>query len=251
MFIKVENKINCAIKNQGGKMFTTIENPMTTEIVEKKSRFIANVYYVESREEAEEKIKELKKKYFDARHNCSAYRVLERKGDLDKTNTDIKMLSNFEERQNTIIEKSSDDGEPSGTAGAPMLNILQKNNLCNILVVVTRYFGGILLGTGGLVRAYSEATLKAIENSNKVNICIGKEFEISVDYSNLENFKYYCRKNGINIIKTEYLNEIVCNIEIENENIDDFLKDIEKRTINILKYREIQERYIRKNAEEK
>lgn len=208
----------------------TIEDSAIGEIVEKKSRFIANIFYIESRKEAEDKIKEMKKKYFDARHNCSAYRVFD--GD-------------------NIVEKSNDDGEPSGTAGAPILNILQKNNLCNILVVVTRYFGGILLGTGGLVRAYTEATLKAIENANKIPISAGKEFEVKVDYTNLESLKYYCRKNEINIIKTQYLNEIICNLEIENKNIDKFLKDIEKRTINILEYREIQERYIRKIAEEK
>lgn len=234
-------------------MFNTIESSVSAEIVEKKSRFIANIFYIESREEAEEKIKELKKKYFDARHNCSAYRVLERQNasDISKGAEVLESTRRNMQSQNAIIEKSSDDGEPSGTAGAPMLNILQKNNLCNILVVVTRYFGGILLGTGGLVRAYSDATQKAIKIAKKIEVFLGKEFEVTLDYSNLENFKYYAKKNGINIIKTEYLNEIVCNIEIENENIDTFLQDIEKRTINILKCREIKEKYIRKNAEEK
>ena len=89
-------------------MFKTVINNVSSEIVEKKSRFIANIFYVETREEAEEKIKELKKKYFDARHNCSAYRVIE---------------------DGNTIEKSSDDGEPSGTAGGPMLNILQKKQI--------------------------------------------------------------------------------------------------------------------------
>jgi len=91
--------------------FTTIKNNATAEIVEKKSKFIANAYYVESKDEAEEKLKEIRKKYNDARHNCYAYRVL---------------------NEETIFEKCSDDGEPSGTAGAPMINILQRNNLCNV-----------------------------------------------------------------------------------------------------------------------
>ena len=109
-------------------MFKTILENTTSEIIEKKSKFIANVFCVENEEQANIKIKEIKRKHFDARHNCFAFRVME---------------------DEKIIERFSDDGEPSGTAGAPMLNILQKNNLCNILVVVTRYFGGILLGTGG------------------------------------------------------------------------------------------------------
>lgn len=101
-------------------MFKSIKENATAEVVEKKSKFIANVFYVESREEAEEIIKNVNKQYHDARHNCYAYRVI---------------------TSNGVIEKASDDGEPSGTAGAPMLTILSKNNLANVLVVVTRYFG--------------------------------------------------------------------------------------------------------------
>ena len=108
--------------------FVTIKEAVQAEVTEKKSKFIANFFPVQKEEEAEKIIKELKKKYHDARHNCTAYRIQE---------------------DHKVIEKASDDGEPSGTAGAPMLNILQKNNLANVLVVVTRYFGGILLGTGG------------------------------------------------------------------------------------------------------
>ena len=201
----------------------TIREHVESEIVEKKSKFIANIYPAKSQEEAESKIKELKKKYFDARHNCSSYRVIE---------------------DGKIVEKASDDGEPSGTAGGPMLNILQKNDLCNIVVIVTRYFGGILLGTGGLVRAYSDVTLKAIEESEKQEFVLGKEYEVKVDYSNLENLKYYARKKNINIVETEFLNEIVCNLEIKNEDIDKFLQDVEKRNINLIEYKEIGEKYI-------
>ena len=122
----------------------TIKESIKSEIVEKKSKFIANIYFAQTMEEAENIIKETKKKYYDARHNCSSYRVLEK---------------------GNVIEKYSDDGEPAGTAGAPMLNILQKKDLVNVVVIVTRYFGGILLGTGGLVRAYSEVTQKAIEEA--------------------------------------------------------------------------------------
>ena len=121
--------------------FVTIKDNVQFELVEKKSRFIANLFYVESTQKAENIIKEIRKKYYDAKHNCIAYRIID---------------------NGRIVEKASDDGEPSGTAGAPMLNILQKNNLANVLIIVTRYFGGILLGTGGLVRAYSARFIRSI-----------------------------------------------------------------------------------------
>lgn len=207
-------------------MFQTISKESSYELTEKKSKFIANLMYVESREDAENKIKEYKKKYHDARHNCSAYRVLE---------------------GNTIFEKSSDDGEPSGTAGAPMLNVLQKNNLCNSLVIVTRYFGGILLGTGGLVRCYTDASLGTVELAEKIVITKGTEYKVELDYNYLENFKYYCKKNNIKIINMEYSERIICNIEIENEDEIKFLEDIEKRRLNVLNNIKICEKYIRKN----
>ncbi len=204
----------------------TIKEHIQSEIVEKKSKFIANIFFVESAEEAENKIKEMKKKYHDARHNCSSYRVLE---------------------EGKIVEKSSDDGEPSGTAGGPMLNILQKRDLVNVVVIVTRYFGGILLGTGGLVRAYSDVTQNAIDEAKKSQIILGKEFEVKVDYSSLEKLKYYARTNSINISKTEYGNEIICILQISNENINKFLDDIEKKNLNILDFKEIGEKYILNN----
>ena len=163
--------------------FITIKENVTAEITEKKSKFIANLIKVKNKEEAENEINKIKKAYHDARHNCIAYRVIE---------------------EDRILEKSSDDGEPSGTAGGPMLNILQKSNLCNVIVVVTRYFGGILLGTGGLVRAYSEATQKSIEKSEKIEMILGIEMEAKVEYSEYEKFKYYCQKNQIKIEKSNY-----------------------------------------------
>ena len=203
----------------------TIKESIKSEIVEKKSKFIANIYFAQTMEEAENIIKETKKKYYDARHNCSSYRVLEK---------------------GNIIEKYSDDGEPAGTAGAPMLNILQKKDLVNVVVIVTRYFGGILLGTGGLVRAYSEVTQKAIEEANLIDITMGKEYEVKVDYSNLEKIKYYAKTNNISITKIEYLNEIICSLQIQNEDIEKFLRDVEQQKINIIEYKEICEKYILK-----
>ena len=208
--------------------FITILKNETAEIVEKKSKFIANLFHVESVEEAENRIKDVKKKYHDARHNCIAYRVVE---------------------NGQIIEKSSDDGEPSGTAGGPMLNILQKNNLCNLVIVVTRYFGGILLGTGGLVRAYSEATQQAIEKSTKVIKVIGREMIIELDYSNLEKFKYYCKNNNINIKKIDYMGNIILKIEMEESVIVKIIDDIKNKKLNIQNFSEGERKCIDKFVE--
>ena len=208
--------------------FTTILNDEIAEIVEKKSRFIANIYHVENVEEAEEKIKSTKKKYYDAKHNCIAYRVIE---------------------NGKVVEKASDDGEPSGTAGSPMLNILQKNNLCNLVVVMTRYFGGILLGTGGLVRAYSDATQMAIAKSVKVQKVKGIEIKVELEYSNLEIFKYYCKNKEINIVKLEYGENIMANLEMEENIKNTFLRDIEAKALNIKNYKIMEMKYISKFVE--
>lgn len=208
--------------------YITILNESNAEIIEKKSKFIANIYHVETVEEAEEKIKSIKKTYYDARHNCIAYRIMDKE---------------------KLVEKASDDGEPSGTAGGPMLNILQKSNLCNILVVVTRYFGGILLGTGGLVRAYSEATQKAIENSILVTKVEGVEADVRLEYSNLELFKYYCKNNDIKIINIEYAEDIKLKIEMEKNRRNEILREIESKTLNISEIQIIREKYINKAVE--
>lgn len=206
--------------------FTTIKENVESILVEKKSKFIANLYYIANEKEAERIINNIKKKYFDARHNCVAYRVID---------------------EDRVIEKSSDDGEPSGTAGQPMLNILQKNNLVNVLVIVTRYFGGILLGTGGLVRAYSNSLTQALQICDKIEICYGREFELSLDYNELEKFKYYCKNNKINIIETEYFDTVFCKIEVEESKIQQLKKDFETKKVNINNIKELSKKYIIKS----
>lgn len=205
--------------------FVTIKENVQAELIEKKSKFIANLFYVESVKEAEEIITKIKKKYFDARHNCIAYRIIEE----------------------NLVEKSSDDGEPSGTAGAPMLNILQKNNLVNVLVIITRYFGGILLGTGGLVRAYSNCLLQVIEKSERIEKCYGHELDVILDYNEFENFKYYCKNNKINIVETQYLENIVCKIEIEEKAKNLLISDFETKKINLKYIKELSKKYITKS----
>ena len=146
-------------------------------------------------------------------------------------------------KEENVIERSSDDGEPSGTASAPMLNILKQKNICNVLVIVTRYFGGILLGTGGLVRAYSQATENVIENSNLINKTKGIEVEIVLEYKDLEKMKYFCRMNSLNIIDIKYNEDVTLKIEIKEEDRNIF-ENKEKLNFNIKKYMVIKERYI-------
>ena len=165
----------------------------------------------------------MRKKYHDARHNCFAYRIYK-----------------------DGIERSSDDGEPSGTAGAPMLAILNGNNLSNCLAVVTRYFGGILLGTGGLVRAYSDATINSIEQAVKVERCLGIEAAVTLEYNNLENFKYYCKINNIEISNSEYSDIISCRIELEEENKERLINDFNTKNINLIDLKLLSKKLINK-----
>ena len=204
------------------KEFNTIEKQETSELVEKKSKFIANIFYISTIEEAEDVLEQIRKKYHDARHNCYAYRVLSGEN---------------------VIDRSSDDGEPSGTAGAPMLNILKKENLCNILVVVTRYFGGILLGTGGLVRAYSQSTQEVIEKSNIILKKEGYVAIIEVEYKELEKLKYFCKKREINIIDVDYLENVSVKIEFKKEEKEIF-ENKEKLNFDYLNYKILQEKFI-------
>lgn len=166
-------------------MFRTITESVEACITEKKSKFICNIYHVEKIDEVENILEGIRKKYHDARHNCYAYKIMDGN------------MSRF-----------SDDGEPSGTAGMPIMNILNGNNLSNVLVVVTRYFGGILLGTGGLVRAYSEATLEALKQACLVSEILGLEAEFFISYKEVEELKYHLKNKGISITNMEYFEKV-------------------------------------------
>ena len=138
------------------------------EIVEKKSRFIAHVFPVHSEEEAAGHIEQIRKKYWDARHNCHAFVI----------------------GPNNEISRCSDDGEPSGTAGRPILEVLQGQEIHDVLVVVTRYFGGTLLGTGGLVRAYSQATQAGLAASRVMTKQPGRKITVGTDYNGIGKLQY-------------------------------------------------------------
>ena len=156
------------------------------EITEKKSRFIANVVPVSSEEEAEEFIESMKKKYWDARHNCYAYIIGER-GE---------------------IKRFSDDGEPGGTAGKPILEVLSGEGVTNAAIVVTRYFGGTLLGTGGLVRAYGAAAKAGLSASAVINKIPGMRLSITTDYTGLGKIQYLLGQRGITVLDTVYTDKV-------------------------------------------
>lgn len=156
------------------------------EYVEKKSRFIATVRKCESEEEATAFIGEIKKKYWDARHNCSAF-VIGSRGELTRC---------------------SDDGEPGGTAGRPMLEVLLGEELRDVAVVVTRYFGGVLLGTGGLVRAYTQAVKAGLQNCVLGTMRRGWEVEIGTDYNGIGKILYLLGSAGIEPVESSYTDVI-------------------------------------------
>ena len=130
-----------------------------------------------------------------------------------------------------------------------MLNILKKNNLCNVLVLVIRYFGGILLGTGGLVRAYSEATQKTIEKCELKIMIYGIEMELKIDYQNLEFFKYYCKNNNINVINIQYMEDVMIKLQMEEHVKEKMIEEIVAKTLKIKEYRILDKKYIEKNVE--
>lgn len=205
-------------------MFKAIKENTSGEIVEKKSKFIAHIFYVETPEEADNYIKEIKKKYHDARHNVFAYAI--------------------ETGDGGIAVKYNDDGEPQGTAGSPILKIVLEQGLSNILVIVTRYFGGILLGTGGLVRAYSDATLKALEKTEYIEKIIGYKVKICVEYDQLDGLKYYANKSNLKIVNIEYLENVEVNVEMPKEKLDELTNNNSKKSFKILKYDVLEEKYI-------
>ena len=184
-------------------MIKTIKKNEETEITVKKSTFIANIFRVDSEEEAKEKIKNICKKYFDAKHNCYAYRILKQ-----------------EEDRTTEITKFSDNKEPQGTAGGQILEVIKNSQLYNVIIVVTRYFGGILLGTGGLSRAYSESSQKVVQKAEVLKQTIGNEYIIKCGYEDQNEILYELKKQSIKIKNTEYKEKIEITISISKENIE-------------------------------
>ena len=186
--------------------FYTIKETTKAEIVEKKSKFIAVVIPVESEEDALNKVEIIKKENRDARHNVFSYRIA------------------------NGSERASDDGEPSGTAGVPILDILRGSKLQNVLVVVTRYFGGILLGTGGLVKAYTDSTKEALKNAEVIEKILQKQYELEIPYSYNDKIVYFCKNNDYKIIDTKYEENAKIYVAVKNEMANFFEKEIKEIT---------------------
>ncbi|MCR4689903.1 MAG: YigZ family protein [Lachnospiraceae bacterium] len=189
-----------------------IKDEATGQIVEKKSRFIATLRPVETKEEAEAFIEEMKKKYWDAKHNCSAY-----------------ILPADEERAEYV--HSSDDGEPSGTAGKPMLSVLQGKELTGVACVVTRYFGGVLLGTGGLVRAYQDAVSEALAEAALYEQVAVRALYGNVDYTLWGKLQNYLAANpAIGSDEPVYGEKVSIALRIPEELFNKVQKDLVEMT---------------------
>ncbi|MFB5282810.1 YigZ family protein [Peribacillus sp. Hz7] len=181
--------------------YLTVQHRGEHEIVIERSRFIAHVARTETEEEAQTFIAEIKKKHKDATHNCSAYLI----GERDE------------------IQKALDDGEPSGTAGVPILEVLKKKNLKDTTVVVTRYFGGIKLGAGGLIRAYSKSTSEGIEATGIVERKLMRVISTKVDYTWLGKLENELRASIYTIKEIEYLDQVIIHIFAEEEKKQDYI----------------------------
>ena len=175
---------------------------------EKKSRFLGEAVPVASEEEAAAYVAGVRKKYYDARHHCYAWVIGEGGG----------------------RKKSSDDGEPSGTAGQPILKVIEGSGCTNVLVVVTRYFGGTLLGTGGLVRAYTQAARAALENAKKVRMCLCRQLAVTVEYGALDRLLYELRREGIEPGETEYGARVTIGLTVEAARADQTVEKITSLT---------------------
>lgn len=190
------------------KEYNTIIEPGIGEYVEKKSRFIGYVRHVESEEEADAFITEIKKKHYDARHNCSAYSVGEDK----------------------VIQRFSDDGEPGGTAGKPILEVITGYGLHNVCIVVTRYFGGTLLGTGGLVRSYTEAAKESIADTEIVTKRCVIPLTINTNYNDLGKIQYILGQDNIGVRNTDYGENVVLVADVPLEDIERIEKKLTEAT---------------------
>ena len=188
--------------------YKTVYSGGEAEIIEKKSRFIATVKPVKSEEEAITIIEGLKKKYWNATHNCFAYVIGER----------------FQP------QRCSDDGEPNGTAGRPMLDVLLGEEVHDVAVVVTRYFGGTLLGTGGLVRAYQGATKAGLMASTVITKMHGSKVAIQTDYTGLGKIQYILGQRGLTILHSEYTDRVALEVLLPEADVEQVMAEITEGT---------------------
>jgi uncharacterized YigZ family protein len=165
--------------------YITVEGTATGTVVEKKSEFIGYITHVESEREADAFLASVRKKDYDARHHCYAYILRE-----------------------GAVRRQSDDGEPQKTAGMPILEVLRHSQLEDVIIVVTRYFGGTLLGTGGLVRAYTRAAQRAVENASILHYRSCRDLDISIDYTLYDRLVNTVRLSGAKVISTDFTDKV-------------------------------------------
>lgn len=190
------------------KEYRTILEPGTDQIIEKKSRFIGYIRHTETEEEANAFINEIRKKHFDARHNCFAYSV--------------------DGQQQTI--RFSDDGEPGGTAGKPILEVITGKGLCDVCIIVTRYFGGTLLGTGGLVRAYTDAAKACIDATDMVTKCLVVPMRLTTNYTDFGKIQYLLGSHNISVLDSEYGENVAVRIEVLVDDVPMIVKQLTEVT---------------------
>ena len=188
--------------------YRVLSSGATAQIIEKKSKFIATIRPVETEEEAANFIDEIKKKYYNARHNCFAFIVGSKKECV----------------------RFSDDGEPGGTAGRPMLEVLLGWDLCNAAVVVTRYFGGVLLGTGGLVRAYTTVVQEALAQCDTNVMTDGIRIEITMDYNGIGKIQYLLGKRGLTAENIAYADKVIMEVIVPAVQLENISKEIIETT---------------------
>ncbi len=201
------------------QQYLSICGETVTQKVIEKSRFITTSRHVEGEEQAKAFVEEIRGKYPDATHNCSAYICDE--------------LGNF--------LRFSDDGEPQGTAGMPMLEVIKNKKLYQTAVVVTRYFGGIKLGAGGLVRAYSGSAAENLDVAQKVLYQTCSEGKYTVDYSCVDTALRYLSEQGANLLNTEYLNEVIFTVAVKKDEEEDFNSSFLNRLNGKIKIEKLKE----------
>jgi len=184
-----------------------IENGIS-EVVIKKSRFLGTAANVSSEEEARALVNAIRKEHYSARHVCYAYSVGE-------TNPNLKF---------------SDDGEPGGTAGKPMLDVITNSGISNIVVIVVRYFGGVLLGTGGLVRAYTQAAQEAINAAEKKIICLSRIYEITLEYTDFDKVKYLIDNTEGASCQVAYSDKVSLTLTVPDKSADSLIQQLTEKT---------------------
>jgi uncharacterized YigZ family protein len=201
--------------------YRTVAREAEITLIEKKSKFIARIKTVDTQEEAEAFIEEVRKEHWNATHNVPAYIL----------------------GMNQEVQKYSDDNEPSGTAGLPMLEVLKAHQVVNCVVVVTRYFGGTLLGRGGLIRAYSGAVREALQKAGIVRMVLSQKVSITVDYVHSGKIQNELLTQGVTIVDTEYLEHVTFHIVVFPQEMEVLRQRVQEFTANDFTWIEGEEVY--------